>query len=166
MSHVCNVTGDTQVMKPVMKPLDALKKGLRRLRDQSSLRKALLEDALKAGKPISAEDEDWLDNAGNLVDEEQLIDKLDKAVDYESTCKTLNPQEMLVVERLMGFVNHNVDPENPGPPMAVAGPGRKRKHDSFLIQNQIDSTLNSLQDLCSVQSQHLSMSTACRNVPV
>ncbi|KIK80403.1 hypothetical protein PAXRUDRAFT_158811, partial [Paxillus rubicundulus Ve08.2h10] len=45
--------------------------------------KAALKAALKANQPISEVDEEWLDNAGNLVDEERVVDELDKALDYE-----------------------------------------------------------------------------------
>ncbi|KAI6158887.1 hypothetical protein EDD17DRAFT_1617570 [Pisolithus thermaeus] len=53
-----------------MGPTDTLKKGLEKLQDQIRVRKASLEATLKANKTISAADEEWLDNAGNLVDEE------------------------------------------------------------------------------------------------
>jgi hypothetical protein len=77
-----------------MKPhaVSILKKGLKKLQDQTRDRKVTLEAALKANEPISEIDEEWLDNAGNLVDEERLVDELDKVSNYESALKKLSPR--------------------------------------------------------------------------
>ena len=100
-----------------MKPhaVSILKKGLKKLQDQTRDRKVTLEAALKAHEPISEIDEEWLDNAGNLVDEERLVDKLDKALDYESALKKLAPREQSIVQRLMELVE------------CSAAPSKKRK---------------------------------------
>ena len=55
----------------VMIPLDSLKQGLKKLQDQTHGRKAMLEATLRAKQVISEADEEWLDNAGNLVDEDE-----------------------------------------------------------------------------------------------
>ncbi|KAI6010480.1 hypothetical protein PISMIDRAFT_23586 [Pisolithus microcarpus 441] len=60
-----------------MKPVDVLQKGLAMLRNQICSQKATLEANLKANKCISEADEEWLDNAGNLVDKECVVEKLD-----------------------------------------------------------------------------------------
>jgi len=90
-----------------MKPhiVSILKKGLKKLQDQTRDRKVTLEATLKAHQPISEFDEEWLDSAGNLVDEERLVDKLDKASNYESALKKLDTQEQSIVQRLMELVD-------------------------------------------------------------
>ena len=67
-------------------PLDILKKGLKVLRKWVASRKTQLEADLKAGKTISAEEE-WLDGAGNLVNEEHVVQVLDNGSDYERGLK-------------------------------------------------------------------------------
>ena len=62
-----------------MKPVDILKKGLTKLQHQIRDRKTRLENKLKASQQISDIDQEWLDHAGNLVDEERVIDALDHA---------------------------------------------------------------------------------------
>ncbi|KIK76349.1 hypothetical protein PAXRUDRAFT_170205, partial [Paxillus rubicundulus Ve08.2h10] len=62
--------------------------------------KTRLEGELKARQPISDSDQEWLDNAGNLVDEEQVVDALDHASDYEQGLKRLNSHDKSVVEKL------------------------------------------------------------------
>ena len=54
----------------MMKPIEILKKGLAKLQFQIQDQKTRLMDKLKASQPISDSDEDWLDNAANLVDKE------------------------------------------------------------------------------------------------
>ena len=90
-----------------MKPVEILKQGLKKLQDQTYSRKAVLEAALKARQPISEVDEEWLDNAGNLVDEEQVVDKLDKALDFDSALKQLNERDKVIVQKLQELAGHN-----------------------------------------------------------
>ena len=45
----------------IMKPIEVLKKGLAKLHDQIRERKARLDVELKASRPISEVDQDWLD---------------------------------------------------------------------------------------------------------
>ncbi|KAI6013681.1 hypothetical protein BKA83DRAFT_4062974 [Pisolithus microcarpus] len=101
-----------------MGPTDTLKKGLEKLQDQIRVCKASLEATLKANKTISAADEEWLDNVGNLVDEERLVDELERAMDYESAFEGLNPQEKSIVEKLMEIAMSD----------GKGGPGKKRNH--------------------------------------
>ncbi|KAG6375671.1 hypothetical protein JVT61DRAFT_3244 [Boletus reticuloceps] len=96
-----------------MKPIDKLKKGLKKLQDETRARKAVLVLALNSNQAISQVDEDWLDHAGNLVDEERVVDELDKALDYESTFEGLDPQDKLIAEKLAKLAAGNegsVDP--------------------------------------------------------
>ena len=57
--------------------INVLKKGLKTLKKRVASRKTQLEADLKAGNIISAEDEEWLDGAENLVDEERVVEALD-----------------------------------------------------------------------------------------
>jgi len=50
---------------------------------------------------ISAEEEEWLDTDANLVDEEAVIDLLEKAPDYEHGLMQLNSQQKSLVDKLV-----------------------------------------------------------------
>lgn len=52
------------------KPLEVLKKGLKALRKQVKTRREKLQGLLASKQKIPSQDEDWLDNEGNLVVEE------------------------------------------------------------------------------------------------
>ena len=69
--------------------INVLKKGLKFLKKRVASRKEQLEADLKAGNFISAEDEarwrlieEWLDGAGNMIDEERVAEVLDNKSDY------------------------------------------------------------------------------------
>lgn len=67
-----------------MKPLDVLKKGLTILQQHSSAKRDALTTHLKKQQSISEADEAWLDKGeGNMVDEEHVMDSLERAPDYE-----------------------------------------------------------------------------------
>ncbi|KAH0826008.1 hypothetical protein J3R83DRAFT_7478 [Lanmaoa asiatica] len=76
-----------------MKPIETLKKGLEKLWQQISDWKIRLEAALKAHQPVSDADQDWLDNEGNIVDEECVVDILDHASDFERGLTRLNSHD-------------------------------------------------------------------------
>ena len=105
-----------------MKPINILKKGLTKLQHQIQDWKTRLEDKLKAGQPISDSDEDWLDNTGNLVDEEQVVDVLNHASDYKQELKRLNLHNKSVVEKLRNLT---------GSDMTGCAPPGKHKHMAF-----------------------------------
>lgn len=67
-------------MPPV--PLETLK-GLSALRDEVQARKTALEAQLSRREKILEEDEVWLDNDGNAIDEELVIEALENAPHYE-----------------------------------------------------------------------------------
>ena len=91
----------TRTQNTGMKPINILKKGLAKLQNQIPDRKSKLEADLKANKHISEVDEEWLDNTGNLVDEERVVDILDKASDYERGLGRLGQEEKSIVQKLM-----------------------------------------------------------------
>ena len=83
-----------------MKQVDILKKGLKNLQDQISDRKWQLKADLKANWPISEADEEWLDNAGNLVDHELVVQELEMSSDYEAAYEALDLQHISIVQKL------------------------------------------------------------------
>ena len=93
------------ITRPHMEPITTLKKGLKKLQDQSFTRKTSLEAALRANQVISQADEEWLDHEGNLVNEERLVCELDNALDYESACENLTQQDKALVQRLIGIAH-------------------------------------------------------------
>ena len=64
-------------------PLNSLQKGLQILQNDVRARKSRIEADLRAKKTITESDEEWIDGAGNLVDEERVVEELEKASDYE-----------------------------------------------------------------------------------
>ena len=81
-------------------PLDSLRQGLQGLRKQVEVRKSRIEVDLKAGKQVSESDEEWIDGAGNIVDEQRVVENLENASDYERGLERLNPKDRGIVERL------------------------------------------------------------------
>lgn len=81
---------DPSHVPAIMKPVEILKKGLSKLQNQTHDWKAHLQACLQAGQSISNSDEKWLDHDGNLVDEEQLVDDLNNASDYNQRLKRLS----------------------------------------------------------------------------
>ncbi|KAF8218482.1 hypothetical protein L208DRAFT_1350977 [Tricholoma matsutake] len=79
-------------------PLQVLKGGLSKLKETVKKWKESLLLWLQEWQKISSEDEDWLNQEANFVDEEALIDILENASDYKCalsmlrfviwTCKT------------------------------------------------------------------------------
>ena len=59
-----------------------------------------LKADLKANRPISEADEEWLDNAGNLVDHELVVQELEMASDYEAAYEALDLQHKSIVQKL------------------------------------------------------------------
>ncbi|KAF8235270.1 hypothetical protein L208DRAFT_1258171 [Tricholoma matsutake] len=64
-------------------PLDMLKSGLTNLKNLMKTRKDDLLACLHRKEKISAKEEEWLDNAANLVDEEAVVILLENASNYE-----------------------------------------------------------------------------------
>lgn len=87
-----------------MKPIDILKKGLKELQNQIGEQKSQLEAKLKANQLVLEIDLEWLDNAGNLVDEERIVDVLDKASDYERGLERMGLQEKAIVQKLKELI--------------------------------------------------------------
>jgi hypothetical protein len=82
------------------KPLEILKKGLGVLQSQFKSKKEQLQARLAEQKSISSQDERWLDNEANLVDEQQVLEVLEKASDYERGFGRLDNAQKGVVRKL------------------------------------------------------------------
>ena len=85
-------------------PLHVLKKNLQvaKLKDSFKERKDNLLACLDRKERISDEDKDkeWLDNAGNTVDEEAVLNLLENMSDYELSLAQLTAQQKILVEKL------------------------------------------------------------------
>ena len=57
-----------------LKAIEVLRKGLEILKKQVKVKKEALQAQLAEKKPISSEDEQWLDHDANLVDEERVLE--------------------------------------------------------------------------------------------
>ena len=74
-------------------PLVTIRNGLKKLENQHKEKKERLLTLLKEKKTISEEDQNWLDGAGNLVDEVHILGVLEKAPDYKTGLGQLNPSD-------------------------------------------------------------------------
>lgn len=82
-------------------PLDVLKNSLAMLQRHVSAKRDVFTTHLKNQQLISEADKAWLDNGeGNLVDEECVVDLLERVPDYKQWLHQLSPQDKLVVEKL------------------------------------------------------------------
>ena len=52
---------------------------------------------------LASSDEEWLDGAGNLVDEERIVKLLEKASDYEKGVGGLSGADKGIVEKLQSL---------------------------------------------------------------
>jgi hypothetical protein len=77
-----------------------LKRGLLALQKQTQVRRLELQKDLREKRKISKVDEGWLDGMGNLVDEEQLIEHLESASDYQKGIESLDVKDREIVEKL------------------------------------------------------------------
>ena len=109
--------------------IDVVKKGLKLLKKRVASRKTQLETDLKAGKIISAEDEEWLDGAGNLIDEERVVEILDDESDYERGLEKLDTKDKGIVQELISLG---------GGEKQATSKKRKRTFSSFNIPSLIN----------------------------
>ena len=59
-----------------------------------------LLDRLAKKEQLSDDDENWLDNDGNLVNEQRVIETLDTASDFERGLERLSVEEKTALQRL------------------------------------------------------------------
>ena len=84
--------------------IDVLKKGLKFLTKHVASRKTQLEANLKAGNIISADDKERLDGAGNLIDEERVVEPFDIEPDYERGLEKLDAKDRGIVQNLISLL--------------------------------------------------------------
>ena len=72
------------------------------LRKQYSLqvRKDELNGKLAWKETISSSDEHWLDNKANIIDEQQILEALESASDYERGFEKLDDKGKAIVKKL------------------------------------------------------------------
>lgn len=87
-------------MSPDSHPLNILKSGLVALTQSVDVHKKGLLSCLQRQEKISAEDENWLDNEANYVDEVAVIDFLEKASNFRDGFAKLTRQQRDLVEKL------------------------------------------------------------------
>lgn len=124
-----------------LNPLKVLQKGLKVLESQVKTRKEVLQTRLAERKSISPQDEQWLDNDANLVDELQVLEALEDASDYDQGLGRLNDEQKAIVRRLQ---------EAAGDVSKVVG--KKRSHASTIfavLQLELTGT-----DLPKAQNPH------------
>jgi hypothetical protein len=83
-----------------LRPLEVLQKGLDILKNRVKAKKEALQAQLAEAKSISSQDEQWLDQDANLVDEQQVLEVLEDASDYEHGLARLDSKQKVIVERL------------------------------------------------------------------
>jgi hypothetical protein len=83
--------------------LNSLILGLQIIQSQVQDRKLRLMTDMRAGKELTESEEEWLDHAGNLVDEERIVELLKNASDYQKAFECLNKEDKGVVERLQAL---------------------------------------------------------------
>lgn len=82
------------------KPLETLKKGLAKFEESIKTRKDELISKLARAESISSDDEQWLDNEANTINEQQVIDNLELASDYEREIGRLDENGEAIVRKL------------------------------------------------------------------
>ena len=75
---------------------------------------------LSRQEDISSADEQWLDNEGNTIDEQRILEKLELASDYETEVAQLDDNGKAIVKKLRELAGDS------DLPAKVAG--KKRKH--------------------------------------
>ena len=111
-------------LRPPMsrKPIDVLKHGLAKLSQKIKARKDDLSARLSQNEIISSADEQWLDNEGNTIDEQRILDVLESASDYERGVGQLDDAGKAIVEKLREWAGD----------LPAKIPGKKRKRMDFI----------------------------------
>ncbi len=70
-----------------------LRKALGLLEKVNAAKQEDISAHLRHGKAVTQDEEEWLDGAGNMVDERLLVDELGKAADFGVALANLNPRQ-------------------------------------------------------------------------
>ena len=95
-------------MEPSRKALDSLKNAFLKLKKSTERRRKSLLNCLAKKEKLSEADETWLDNDGNLVDEECVIEALDAASDFERGVERLSDNGKAALDWLRQAAEGNV----------------------------------------------------------
>ncbi|KAF8131079.1 hypothetical protein EV363DRAFT_1165656, partial [Boletus edulis] len=109
--------------------------------DQTSAHKSALEAALKARQPILEANEEWLDNAGNLVNEEHVVDQLDRAADFGSALKHLDASDRSIVQELMELTGKKYAPSTKNSTMPTMSTSTKERKATQPIKQTENASL-------------------------
>ena len=80
--------------------LNVLKKAFSKLKKSFEKHQNNLLDCLAKKEKLSDDDENWLDNNGNLINEEHVIDTLDAASNFERGLGRLSDEEKIALRQL------------------------------------------------------------------
>ncbi|SJL05224.1 uncharacterized protein ARMOST_08590 [Armillaria ostoyae] len=92
-----------------------LKKTLKLLKDETDRRRKDIKTRLAQKKSVSREDEEWLDEARNLVDEVVLVESLAAAPDLDAALKILNEHQRDLYALLIGKIRSSVSKKRKRP---------------------------------------------------
>ncbi|KAN0136894.1 hypothetical protein V8E53_005335, partial [Lactarius tabidus] len=109
-------------------PLEILKQGLRSFSQKIKQRKDELEAKLKQCEALSLADENWLDSEANVVDEQQVLEQLESASDYERGLACLDDEGKAIVKKLREWAGEL--------PAKLVGKKRKRECDRSRFCNE------------------------------
>ncbi|KAJ7809639.1 hypothetical protein B0H14DRAFT_3759027 [Mycena olivaceomarginata] len=102
MPQVLAITKDFAFSMPLV-ALEVLRRGFDALKKHIGSRSKTLEDHLANNKSITSDDERWLDDEGNIADEEWALRDLETASEYERGMLRLNAAQKKAVKRLKVF---------------------------------------------------------------
>ena len=101
-------------------PLEVLKQGLKSFSQKIKERKDKLDVKLKQHESLSLVDEEWLDKEAIIVDEQQILELLKSASDYEQGLACLDDKGKAIVEKLREWAGEL--------PVKLVGNKQKCKH--------------------------------------
>ena len=88
------------MVKNSKNPLSILRKGLDTLKRQVQTHKANLEAKLQQKEKLTDVDGHWLDNDGNVVDKQRVLETLEASSDYEQGFARLDEADKGIVRQL------------------------------------------------------------------
>jgi hypothetical protein len=95
-------------------PLKILKRGFSKFFQTIKDRKDKLNVKLSQGEVISPSDEQWLDNEGNTIDEEHILEALESALDYNRAVAELDINGQEIVRKLWEWAGHSASAKAAG----------------------------------------------------
>ncbi|KAK0218493.1 hypothetical protein EDD85DRAFT_990136 [Armillaria nabsnona] len=94
--HFCCTRSPSMTFPTIHK----LKKALQTCKGETEAKRASILARLAEKGPVSAEEEAWLDEAGNFVDEDIVIEKLESASDFGAVFKNLDTSQRRAYDQL------------------------------------------------------------------